>query len=660
MEKIKARDLLAQTTEQLWTSLQPLRRFILVFDDGKELEVNWKETVYSSYGWDFHRLYPKTPLLITHHVRQLLGKKRLSPKTHLTLLGNIAWNVHDADPSISLDVLAHQTYLQTGVMYNDLTIKLEAEVGSIDILDFCQVLDSPTISEINNNIVPSEQGISDAYEGVMKALDTEPELYANPLAKAGRSGIVNRGQLLQCLTARGYLTDTDSTQYREPILRGYADGLRLFYDSLIESRSAAKALIFSKKPLQDAEYFSRRLQLMDQIVRNLHHGDCGSKEYMVWHVQGPQYDEKGKEIFSGDLPRLAGKYYLDEETNSLKEVFASDKHLIGKKLKFRTVLECQHPDPYGICSTCFGGLSKTVPANSNIGHMCCTSMTQKSSQNVLSTKHLDTSAAVEPVRISHGDRKYLAPSSDGSSYLIEKNLKGKLWLVVSSKQAANITDILEVKNVEDLNISRVSQLTELGLIVDNGKVREELTIPVGLERRMASMSYALLEHIKKNGFNADENGNYVIDMDGWNKEEIILSLPLRHYNMSDHSRDIAALLESTVKDMKKRDKIASPASILQELYELVNSKLDVNLAILEVVLYGIMIQSAEKYNYHLPKPWTDRGIGVMEAIMQYRSLGVAMAFEDHRVALTNPISYLLDDRPDHPLDFFLVPDQAQI
>ena len=108
--------------------------------------------------------------------------------------------------------------------------------------------------------------------------------------------------------------------------------------------------------------------------------------------------------------------------------------------------------------------------------------------------------------------------------------------------------------------------------------------------------------------------------------------------------------------MKKRDKIASPTSILQELYELVNSKLDVNLAILEVVLYGIMIQSAEGYNYHLPKPWTDRGVGVMEAIMQYRSLGVAMAFEDHRVALTNPISYLLDDRPDHPLDHMLIPD----
>ncbi len=536
MEKIKARDLLAQTTNQLWESLKPIKRFILVFDDNEELEVNWKETIYSSYAWDIIRSYPNTPLLAKHHIRKILGKKRLSPKTSLILLGNVAWDVIDHYPDQDRDIFARYSYIQTNLMYNELSLSMEENVGSIDILDFNQVLDSPTIAEINDNIEPTEEGIEKAYAGVMKALDTDPVLYNNPLAKAGRSGIVNRGQLLQCLTARGFLTDTDSTQYKTPIVRGYADGLRLFYDSLVESRSAAKALIFSKKPLQDAEYFSRRLQLMDQIVRNLHIGDCGSKEYLVWHVQGPKYDEKGKEIFSGDLPRLAGKYYLDETSGKLKEISSNDKHLIDKKLKLRSVLDCAHPDPYGICSTCFGGLALTVPKNSNIGHMCCTTMTQKSSQNVLSTKHLDTSAAVEPVRISPGNRKYLAPSGDGSSYLIEKNLKGKLWMIVDAKQAANITDIMEVKNVEDLNISRVSQLTVFTLRVQTSSVSEDIPIPVGLERRMASMTYPLLHHIKQRGFSSDENGNYVIDMDGWNREEPILSLPLRHYNMSDHSR----------------------------------------------------------------------------------------------------------------------------
>lgn len=72
-------------------------------------------------------------------------------------------------------------------------------------------------------------------------------------------------------------------------------------------------------------------------------------------------------------------------------------------------------------------------------------------------------------------------------------------------------------------------------------------------------------------------------------------------------------------------------------------------------MYGICIQSAEEYNYHLPKPWTSVGIGVKETVMQYRSLSVTMAFEHHKDVLTSPITYLLDDRPDHQMDRFLIP-----
>lgn len=654
MEKILARDLLKQTTQQLWQSLSG--RFILVFDDG-ELVTNHKETKYTSYAWDFFRKYPGTPILKKHHLREVLKNTRLSPKTHLKLLGNVVWTIHDTFPDVDLDQIAREVYLKTNEMYNDLSIRLEEYAGSIDILDFIQALDTPAIKDSNNNLEPNPVSIDKNYQTILNSLATDPVLRDNPLAKAGRSGIVNSGQLLQCLGARGYLTDTDSSQFQVPVLRGYTDGIRLFHDSLIESRSAAKSLLFSKKPLQDAEYFSRRLQLMDQIVKNLHKGDCGSTDYLIWTVRDKEYDENGKEIYSGDLPRIVGKHYLDADGH-LKTIGPNDHHLIGKSLKFRNVLSCRHPDPFGICSTCFGALANTVPANSNIGHMCCTSLTQKSSQNVLSVKHLDTTCNVESVQIHPSDRRYLSPGTDGSSYHLEKSLKGKIKLVISAKEATNITDIREVKNVEDLNIHRVSAMTEIGIIIDTGKMFEQVSISVGLERRLASMSYALLEHIRQKGWEIDQVGNYVIDMEGWDRNKSILVLPLRHYNMSDHSRDIAALLESTVKDLKKRDKVVSPVSILNELYELVNSKLEVNLAILEVVIYGIMIVSAEKMDYHLPKPWTESGVGVKTAIMAFRSLSASMAYQAHRSILTNPLSFLVTDRPDHVLDQFLLPEEA--
>ncbi len=117
------------------------------------------------------------------------------------------------------------------------------------------------------------------------------------------------------------------------------------------------------------------------------------------------------------------------------------------------------------------------------------------------------------------------------------------------------------------------------------------------------------------------------------------------------------LLESSVENLEKRDKTVSEIALLGELYDLVNSRLVVNLAVIETVLYGIMIVSAEDNNYHLPKIGTDRGIGVRQAIMNNRSASATMAYQGHTEFFANPLSYLIDDRPNHPLDSCLMPGE---
>ena len=658
MHKIHAREFLLETTEQLWATLQQRHpgRFIVVCEDGVEVETNWREVCYTSYAWDLFREYPLTPILAKHLVRTIIGKKRLSASTHLKLLGACVWSVHDVYPDVDIDILAQKVYEKTNLMYNDLTLRLEEYVSSIDLLDFIEVSQHPEILEANNNVEPTEKGIAYVYGVIVNAMNKDERLRNNPLAKAVRSSIVSMGQVNQCIGPRGFLTDTDSSQFRTPVLRGYLDGIRHIYDSLVESRSAAKSLIFSKKPLQDAEYFSRRLQLMDQIVQRLHIGDCGSTKTITWHVQGPVMDN-GKEVFSGDLPRLVGKHYLDSD-GKLKTIQETDAHLNGTTVHLRTVLECCHPDPYGICSTCFGEMSLSVPANSNIGHMCCAAMTQKSSQNVLSVKHLDGSASVEPVHIKMDAARFFVSSPDGMSYMLNPKLKGNVQLLVFAKQAEGLQDIFDVDEIENLNIHRVTAMSEIGLEITDQTSYENVTLNIGLERRMASMTYPLLHYIKENGWTVTEDGNFLIDLTDWDRAESMFTLPLRHYNMSDHSRDIAQMLESSVANLEKRDKVVSDSALLGELYELVNSRLNVNFAIIETVLYGVMIQSAEDGNYHLPKPWTKRGIGVREAIMSNRSVTQLMAYEGHKEAFANPMSYMLDNRPDHPLDALLMPQEV--
>jgi hypothetical protein len=657
------------TTDDLWETLTG--RFILIFDDNQELETNWRKTVISSYAWEFHRQWGKTPLLKHHHIDAVLGKKRYSASTPLDLLGNCMWSVYEIyGDAVGRDVLAQRIYQLNNIIYNEMSYRCEADVGSMDILDWMEVLDHPKIIAMKEKVkdavnkTPDEGGrmIKEAYGVIDDVLGNGQDLPMNAVSLALRSKLVNANQVQQSIGPRGYLTDIDSDQFRYPIIPGYVEGIRSLYDSVIESRSAAKALQFSKSPLQEAEYFSRRLQLMCQTVRNLHQNcDCGTTETLRWQVRGKEVNEEGDEVFGGDLPLLVGKFYIDEKTGGLRVIRGDQhdqEHLIGKSIRLRSVIHCAHPDPYGVCATCFGELSLSVlDDRTNLGHMCCTSMTQKSSQSVLSVKHLDSSAAVEPASLTPEEKKFFKISADGMSYLLADRLKGKtVKLIIPAMFAPNITDVLANHSIDDLNIRQVSEMREIAVQVKEGNVEfDPERVNTSKDRRLASLTYPMLRHIRKVRWDFNANNDYVIDMTGWDWNEPVMTLPLIHFNMSDHSKDIASMLESSKKQMEARDKDVSPDAFLVELYNLVNDKLTVNLAVLEVVLYGAMIISAEEDDYRLPKPWTDRGLGVMDMTMDRRSLSATMAYEGHYDVFISPESYTKKNRPDHPMDALICP-----
>lgn len=662
--KIQARRLLDFTIEVLWQQLTgPIT---LVFDDGVEVDYqDPKEILYSLYFWEVHRQFP-VPLLSSHQVGSVIRGERLKSGTHLRLIGKVVWESYDylvATQMMSQEQLlalryrlAEISYEITNNLYNDLIYKTEPFVTSLDITDFMEVLDQPQIMEAYDQYEPNEAGVNNIYKAVYSTLRDKDKLGHNPLSRLVLSELVSEKQVHQVIGVRGLLTDSNSDIFEKPVGRGYAEGLRSFYDTLVESRSATKALLFSKVPVQDAEYFSRRLQLVSMGVANIHHDDCGSTTYHNWTVKGRQFINGVWVGYGNDLRHLAGKFYMADD-GQLKEIKALDKHLIGQKIRLRTVEHCRHPDPSGFCSTCFGALSLSIPANSNIGHICSTYMTQQSSQGVLSVKHLDVSASVEAVILSEGDQYYLRVMVDGNSYKLADTLRQKqVSLIIKADAAPTIADVQEVDDVMDLTVSRISNLDYLGVRIDDGKgnwIQDEVEVRV--KKRQASMTHDLLSHVQQYGWTTDKNGDYIVDMTNWDWDLPILQLPLRHATMNDHSKEIAEVLESCVDNMIERDRFSSPSAVLGELFTLVNEKLDVNLAVLEVVLYGAMIVSAEDYDYSLPKPWTKSGLGVMRNTMAYRSVSVSTAFERQRDVLINPESYVLTNRPDHLFDYLLMP-----
>ena len=83
----------------------------------------------------------------------------------------------------------------------------------------------------------------------------------------------------------------------------------------------------------------------------------------------------------------SGRYYRLPGKREFKLLKKTDTHLIGKTLLFRDPGMCACKD--GICKTCYGALS-AVNKGMDVGIFASTIISRPLSQNILSTKHLNT------------------------------------------------------------------------------------------------------------------------------------------------------------------------------------------------------------------------------------------------------------------------------
>ena len=668
---IPVRFLLQYNTEELKNLLTG--RFFIQFEDNSVIETNSVTTVFTSYVWDLIRTYPNIQVTSEHHLATYLGKGGFSDKTtnklYTAIYKSVAKLYSNNDANFSRSEFMRKVYEVNNRLYNAIHSSTLAWATSLDILDFKEILDNPDIKAIKQGIKPTPDGVDNGQKDIINAIKTLPALQHNVIAKGTRSGIMSSGQVVKCIGPCGFGTDVDGFIFPKPILRGYAEGIRNFTDSMIESRSGAKSLAFAKSPLQMTEYFSRTLQISTSTLMNVHHGDCGSTSYINWFVKDKVLDEDGRLVYSGDLERLLGTYYLDPDTKQLTPITRESTHLIGKSIKIRNVLHCRHPDPYGICSKCFGDLYFNKPDNANIGHLCTVYMTSKNSQTVLSVKHLDNSATVDKVAVAPEHAKFLTPQVLSHSYRLNKASLGLKPTLIISRKEFNYAHVQEVDDVSQLAIHRTSYITDLVVEhylsvpkagEDPNLMHRTLTpIPVSIKRRYASFTKAFLAYIKEKGVTYDRKKNIIIDVEEWLRtkpEESILTLPLKHHSMADYSRDIESLLHSNMSELYKRKHDISTTDLLTELFELVNEKMSVNIAILSVILLATRIVDDTTYDYSIPKDHTVGHFGVHLVNMCYRSVSAMMAYEKHSRLFITPVSYIKTRRPDHPLDALIVPE----
>src|SRR5690606_10484003 len=386
MRKIDAREVVHMPQEELWTL--PDETFELIFSDGT-LVTNTRRTIYSAYHWTVFKRYPEMPMLVRHHI----GNKLTSVDTTLDLLSNVSETAHltYGEEGYDREELWKMFYDIVSNIYNVFTVKLAAWQTSTSILDLVELHYHPEIAKANAEVQPTQLSLDKTYAIINDVVRNDSSLNNNQVALAVRGGLVKRDQVNQILGPRGFLTDIDSHLFRSPILSSYLKGITRIHDSLIESRSAAKALKSSTRPLQQVEYFNRKMQLIASYVRDLDMGDCGTDERLTVTIDGPL------------LKGMEGKYYITEEDPTPKMLRLSDRHLIGKRVKFRSALLCRYRHQQRICACCLGAVAYSIPRQTNLGHVSASEMCQEGSQLVLSVKHYDGSSKVDSMSISEFD-----------------------------------------------------------------------------------------------------------------------------------------------------------------------------------------------------------------------------------------------------------------
>lgn len=663
LKNIHVREILALNEDEVWDHLPHSSvndKIKLTFDNGETHVVTSRETIFSNYIWRFHRKYPKTQLLPDQHILGRILDKNL----YLKLLGKAYFQCYYDNESIgvSREILMGLLYEVTNKIHNMTTgIKLSSYVTSFTILDLLDIADHPRIKKSYMDLkpvgMPQTTSINDVYNVIEDVLKRDDSMIKNPLAFAVRCNLVDMNQAKQMVGPRGQPTDTDNHIFtKTPILPSFVHGLVEVVDCITESRSAAKAHFYQKGPMEKSEYLNRSVQLLCMTLKNLHMTDCGSKGFIYMTV------DKKKAV------TLAGSRQICEDGSERFLTMDDIYKLHGKTIKLRNIIKCQHPDPIGVCVHCFGAIGVSIPHGTNLGYASSSTILGDVGQNLLSTKHFVSSASGAEVEIKGELSNWIRKGTKTNTFVLSPDLrKDKVSLVIPKDQGQGLNDVLYVDNVKVLQKHLITQLQSFVFekTLKNGTL-EYHEHQLFIDNNTAHLSFEALEYIKQRGFTISPTNEFIIPLDKWDYSKPMFEIPIKQYSTIDFMMSLnraitgAVTTNSQVVPGSRVVDYNSPEEALVFLFDLVNSRLDCSLSHISVIIYSLMCADPMNNDYSLPRKGAPNKLIPFNRVMRNRSMAPFLAFERQYKPLTTPSTYLIKNRPPHPMDSIFIPKENPV
>lgn len=645
---IKARDVLNMSYAEVWNLGRGVH--IVEFDNGERVKTYIARTILSRYCWTTLEKYPNVPIMPYHHMRN----EPLSNATAKTLMARILEDIIRHNPGhrkSDSEMIWGNDYEGINRIFNDFSMNLEEYVTSTSALDFVQIMMHPEVKEVNDWIQKKpyvdEKDIAHAHKTMLHVAKTCPTLSENNFVNEVRFGVLKFDQAVQLFGPIGNRADVNSQILPTPIKKGFGHGLTTLYDSMLESRSASRALYFQKKPMADSEWGNRIVQLMAAVIQNLHDGDCGSERHLTYTIANKNH-----------LSDAAGSFYRTSDT-TYDWIRPTDEHLIGKTLQLRNPLMCKHMDRNGVCSTCYGMLSHSVPDRTNIGHTAVTIVLGFLGQFILSTKHLDKTATAERLALPLESAPYLKPGINLDTAYVADNLKGERFYV--SFDPTEVQYLLDVRYVSDTSCLRPERLSSVTTVYFEQFYRgalETRAVSLGATTATPSLSMDFIRYAREMGWEIGDDGKYRVDMSKWDFSKPLITLPMVQFSSPAYMARIQAFIKGTDKKsaMSSVVDFDDMGAALQALNDIIGLKLRINITHLSIILLATKASCPESYDYRLPNPkWEGRPRKFSE-LMVFRSLSAANAYQGHEKIAFNIRSFMCHDRPPHQLDWVVVPN----
>ena len=661
--KIKIGSVMSLTDDEV-TQLR--KGFKILFEDGVVIDCKYKEIILFKFFIPFYKEFD-LQIISTFWIGYYLVNGKFTNGTYLGIYSAIFKHLAKRYGPTMDNEIKLRLFKRMFETIDDVNRRLVSHLSDYglcsEVSDILDIQFDPKLMEsIHDASVNNSKAAVDHTYNVLDEVIKDKKYNGNPIQLFYLSKTVSIGQIRQLLASRGYITEMDSKIFNIPMTNSFALGFKNIYDAAIESRAGAKAMYLSSKAIQNAEYMARELQLATMVIEDVYRGDCGHPTYVDFYIRPDEYGKDGNLERKGDLANIVGKRYLDSD--GIEKVIQGDeKHLESTYIKMRMAIYCGHPDKHSICSACIGEISDAILDHQNLGHITATTGSAGMSQALLSTKHLLTSASSASIRLDPLVSKYMLIRNNErlifKAGVLNKKIK-RVYLKFKQKEAWGLDNVMNTKDIFSINIQKISRLSSVLLVFESKRETVEIELPLKYGNRYAFFTIDILSHIIKNGYQTHDEEFYVVDINDFDNKRPVFMYEKVEFDFSALISEFKSLLK-TRKYKQVGDKYKSeyaPHVLVQKLFELINNKLNVNIALLEVLTYAFTVQDLTKRNFDLGRNSPNKDVVGFREVIDYRSHSASYNWDNLQQKVMNPVLHLPNNKCSHPMDAFFMGREA--